>query len=70
MSFLGGSKGSSPKPVISAPQAVANIDSQSVGNKAEAERRKLLAKMGRQGTILTSPLGGQQQALGSIGAVA
>jgi len=66
MSFLGGSKGSSSAPAISAPAAVANIDSQNVGNKAEAERRKLLAKMGRQGTILTSPLGGAQQVLGNI----
>lgn len=66
MSFLGGSSKSKSAPALAAPQALPSEGSGSVVSKADDTWRKMQARLGRQGTILTA-LGGPQQQLGSIG---
>ncbi|MCP4537795.1 MAG: hypothetical protein GY832_11680 [Chloroflexi bacterium] len=49
-----------------APMSIRGMLDPSVMRKSEDIRRKMMARVGRQGTILTG-LGGQQQQLGLVG---
>ena len=57
------SKPKAPKPPP-APSVPTALDP-SVAAAGEAERKRMMARLGRQGTILTG-LGGQQQTLGQV----
>jgi hypothetical protein len=65
MSFFGG--GSRVKaPAIQEAPPVPTEGGKQVKRKSDDIRRKMLAKLGREGTILTG-LGGPQQVFGGIG---
>jgi len=53
-------------PAVQSPSAVYTDSSPEVRRKSEDARRKMMARLGRQGTILTG-LGGEQNTLGAIG---
>ena len=61
-----GGGGSVRPPVPKAPAPVFGQTSPEVIKKGEDARRRMLASAGRQGTILSSSLGGTQQTLGTI----
>ena len=53
-------------PASTDPTAVPGMLSQSVSGAGENARRKMMARLGREGTVLTG-LGGNRQQLGLLG---